>query len=94
MENPQKLQNTDRSPNTGGGLKYFTELKVITRETPHLLCFYIADMGLDDLVLGYPWSAATNTHLIGRQAHFLPQLSSAPKEWHLGNQCASYGLRE
>ena len=37
----------------GGGLKYFTKLEVITRETPHLLCFYIADMGLDNLILGY-----------------------------------------
>ena len=29
-------------------------------EVPHVLCFYIADMGPDDLVLGYPWFAATN----------------------------------
>ena len=62
MENPQKLQNANGSPNTGGGLKYFTKLEVITRETPHLLHFYIANMGLDDLVLGYPWFAATNAH--------------------------------
>ena len=62
MENPQKLQNADGSPNAGGGLKYFTKLKVITRETPHLLHFYIADIGPDDLVLGYPWFTATNTH--------------------------------
>ena len=62
MENPQKLQNADGSPNAGGGLKYFTELEVITGETPHLLQFYIADMGPDDLVLGYPWFAVTNTH--------------------------------
>ena len=62
MENPRKLQNADRSPNAGGGLKYFTELEVITGETPHLLRFYIADMGTDDLILGYPWFAAMNAH--------------------------------
>ena len=62
MENPRKLQNADGSPNAGGGLKYFTELEVITGEMPHLLCFYIADMGLDDLILGYPWFAAMNAH--------------------------------
>ena len=62
MKNPRKLQNTDGSPNAGGGLKYFTKLKVVTRETPHLLWFYIANMGPDDLVLGYPWFAAMNTH--------------------------------
>ena len=27
---------------------------------PHKLRFYIADMGPDDLILGYPWFAATN----------------------------------
>ena len=47
---------------TGGGLKYYTELEVITGETPHLLRFYIADMGPDDLILGYPWFAVTNAH--------------------------------
>ena len=62
MENPRKLQNADGSPNAGGGLKYYTELEVVTGETPHLLRFYIADMGPDDLILGYPWFAATNAH--------------------------------
>ena len=62
MEHPRKLQNTDGSPNAGGGLKRYTELEVITRDVPHLLHFYIADMGSDDLILGYPWFAATNAH--------------------------------
>ena len=57
---PRKLQNADGSPNTGGGLTHFTELEVFTGDTPHTLRFYIADMGPDDLVLGYPWFAATN----------------------------------
>ena len=60
MTTPQKLQNADGSPNAGGGLTHFTELEVFTGETPHVLRFYITDMGLDGLVLGYPWFAATN----------------------------------
>ena len=60
MTVPRKLQNTDRSPNAGGGLTHFTELEVFTGDTPHVLHFYIADMGPDDLVLGYPWFATTN----------------------------------
>ena len=51
---PRKLQNVDGSPNAGGGLTHFTELEVLTGEQPHRLRFYIADMGPDDLVLGYP----------------------------------------
>ena len=57
---PRKLQNADGSPNAGGGLTHFTELEVLTGDVPHQLRFYIADMGPDDLVLGYPWFAATN----------------------------------
>ena len=57
---PRKLQNADGSPNAGGGLTHFTELEVLTGDTPHVLRFYIVDMGPDDLVLGYPWFAATN----------------------------------
>ena len=60
MTIPQKLQNADGSPNAGGGLTHFTELEVFTGDTPHILHFYIADMGPDDLVLGYPWFAAMN----------------------------------
>ena len=62
MENPRKLQNADSSPNAGGGLRHYTELEVITGDVPHLLRFYIADMGSDNLILGYPWFAATNAH--------------------------------
>ena len=57
---PRKLQNADGSPNAGGGLMHFTKLKVIMGDTPQRLRFYIADMGPDDLVLGYPWFTATN----------------------------------
>jgi gag-polyprotein putative aspartyl protease len=60
MTIPRKLQNADGSSNAGGGLTHFTKLEVFTGDVPHVLRFYIADMGPDDLVLGYPWFAATN----------------------------------
>ena len=41
-------------------MTHFTELEVFTGDKPHQLQFYIVDMGPDDLVLGYPWFAATN----------------------------------
>src|ERR1700679_101624 len=62
MKEPRKLQNADGSPNVGGGLTHYTELEVVTGDAAHLLQFYVANMGGDDLVLGYPWFAATNTH--------------------------------
>ena len=60
MKTPQKLENADGSPNAGGSLQYYTELEVAIRGNAHPLRFYIADMGSDDLVLGYPWFTATN----------------------------------
>ena len=60
MTIPRKLQNADGSPNAGGGLTHFTELEVFTGDKPHVLRFYITDMGPDNLVLGYPWFTATN----------------------------------
>ena len=60
MTVPRKLQNADGSLNAGGGLMHFTKLEVFMGDTPHVFHFYIADMGPDDLVLGYPWFAATN----------------------------------
>ena len=44
----------------GGSLWYYTELEVAIGGNAHPLRFYIADMGSDDLVLGYPWFTATN----------------------------------
>jgi hypothetical protein len=34
----------------------------MTGDKAHLFRFYIANMGEDNLVLGYPWFAATNVH--------------------------------
>jgi hypothetical protein len=59
MKNPQKLQNADGSPNAGGGLTHFTELEVLTGDKAHLLKFYIANMGGNDLVFSYPWFIAS-----------------------------------
>ena len=60
MTVPRKLQNADGSPNAGGELTHFTKLEVFMGDIPHVLHFYIADMGPDDLVLGYPWFATMN----------------------------------
>jgi hypothetical protein len=62
MKNPRRLQNADSSPNTGGGLKYYTELEVLTGDKAHLLRFYIVNMGDDDIIFSYLWFIATEAH--------------------------------
>jgi hypothetical protein len=59
MKNPRRLQNADGSPNAGGGLTHYTKLEVLTGDKAHLLKFYIANMGDDDLIFGYPWFIAS-----------------------------------
>ena len=60
MKTPRKIENADGSPNAGRSLHYYTDLTVTTRNQSHPLCFYITDIGPDNLVLGYPWFKATN----------------------------------
>src|SRR6202789_1739041 len=62
MDCPRKLQNADGSSNTGGGLTHFTEREVLMGDKAHLLPYSVANIGDDDLVLGYPWFAATAAH--------------------------------
>ena len=63
MKTPHKIENANGSPNAGGSLQYYTDFKVATGEAVHPLCFYIMDIGLDNLILGYPWFTATNITL-------------------------------
>ena len=60
MKIPRKIENADRSLNAGGSLWYYTDLEVTTGEATHPLCFYVTDIGPDNLVLGYPWFNVTN----------------------------------
>ena len=60
MKTPRKIENADGSPNTGGNLRYYIDLTVVTGTQSHPLRFYVTDIGPDNLVLGYPWFKATN----------------------------------
>ena len=60
MKTPRKIENADGSLNTGGSLWYYTDFDVTTGGQSHALCFYITDIGPDDLILGYPWFMAMN----------------------------------
>ena len=55
----------------GEELTHYMELKVLTREAAHLIQFYIVDIGTDNLILGYPWFAATNVHPNWAEGTFL-----------------------
>jgi hypothetical protein len=41
--------------NRGGHITHFTELEVRTGKREEKMRFLITDLGIEDLVLGYPW---------------------------------------
>ena len=60
LKDPQLLRNVDGSMNMGGNITTYTDLKVTTGEKTCVLQFYVANMGGDNLVLGYPWFTTHN----------------------------------
>jgi hypothetical protein len=52
---PRKIWNIDGTNNRGGHITHFTELEVRTGKCEEKMCFLITDLGIEDLVLGYPW---------------------------------------
>jgi len=42
----------------GGNITDYADLKITTGNKVVVLWFYVANMGGDNLVLGYPWFAA------------------------------------
>ena len=57
---PKMLHNADGGENKGGKVMHYTDLKVATGKKIATLRFYLADMGEDQVILGYPWFVATN----------------------------------
>ena len=57
---PKLLTNADGTNNKASKITHYTELKVSIGGDEHTLYFYIADMGGDHIVLGYPWFVASN----------------------------------
>ena len=51
----RRLFSVDRTPNKAGTLKYYTD--IITRiGTKHpCLCYFLTDLGDNQVTLGYPW---------------------------------------
>ena len=58
LHDPRLLQNADGSANMGGNVTDYTDLKITTGNKTSILQFYVANMGGDNLILGYPWFTA------------------------------------
>ena len=58
FEKPKKIFNIDNTENKSGSITHFIDLKVQTKGTVKDMRVLIADIGTENLLLGYPWLAA------------------------------------
>ena len=58
FKKPKKIFNIDNTENKLGSITHFIDLKVQTKGAVKDLRFLIADIGTENLLLGYPWLAA------------------------------------
>ena len=58
FEKPKKIFNIDNTENKSGSITHFIDLKVQTKGEIKDIWFLIANIGMENLLLGYPWLAA------------------------------------
>src|SRR6266404_3391275 len=57
LECPMKIWNIDGTTNRAGRLTHFVDLLVQTKGQEKKMRFLVTDLGIEDVILGYPWLA-------------------------------------
>jgi len=57
LEHPMKIWNIDGTTNHVGRLTHFVDLLVQTKGQEKKMRFLVTDLGVEDVILGYPWLA-------------------------------------
>ena len=55
LERPMKIWNIDGTTNRAGKLTHFVDLLVQTKKQEKKMRFLVTDLGVEDVILGYPW---------------------------------------
>jgi hypothetical protein len=58
LDRPKKIWNIDGTNNKAGLIQEYVDLEIRTGDKEKHMHFLITDLGLEDLILGYPWLAA------------------------------------
>jgi predicted aspartyl protease len=58
LDRPKKIWNIDGTNNKAGLIQEYVDLEIRTGDKEKQMQFLITDLGLEDLILGYPWLAA------------------------------------
>jgi hypothetical protein len=63
LPQPRQLFNVDGTENKMGKLQFYTDLKVQTGTQYTVLRFFLAELGMNKMILGYPWFAAVQPNI-------------------------------
>ena len=78
METPRPIINADGTPNGKGTLTRYTELLVSHNGKEEKQQFYIADLGTDRIILGFPWLREWNPDM--SRAKLAPTRNALPND--------------
>ena len=68
LERPQKIWNADNTENKEGMITHYHDLDIEAKGIHKDTCFYITNIGKEDIFLGYPWLAAYEPRFKWRDA--------------------------
>src|SRR5260370_32666465 len=63
LPNPRKVYNVDGMTNQRGDILFYTDLEVRTGENRTNMRFFLTELGLQQIILGYPWFAAVQPQI-------------------------------
>ena len=89
LHHPCIIRNVDGTANKGGKITHYIDLDITTGDHPyhwfhkqkHQQRFYVAELGRDNLILGYPWVAATKLNLDWSEPTNNPIIIVGPTCW-------------
>ena len=85
LEHPMKIWNIDRTTNRAGRLTHFVDLLVQTKGQEKKMRFLVTDLGVEDVILGYPWLSTFEPQFSWKDAtvdtNILPVIIRSP-DWY------------
>ncbi len=85
LERPTKIWNIDGTTNRAGRLTHFVDLLVQTKGQEKKMRFLVTDLGVEDIILGYPWLSTFKPQFSWKDAtvdtNILPVVIRSPN-WH------------
>ncbi len=85
LECPMKIWNIDGTTNQPGRLTHFVDLLVKTGGQEKKMRFLVTDLGVEDVILGYPWLATFEPQFSWKNAmvdtNILPVVIRLP-DWY------------